>query len=46
MDDLGRMWTTRKALRLILKGFWTSPDGDGQDTGAEGRNRTGTPRGG
>lgn len=35
MDDLGRIWTEEKLLSLILKLFWTSPDGDGQDTGAK-----------
>lgn len=35
MDDLGHIWTEEKLLSLILKLFWTSPDGDGQDTGAK-----------
>lgn len=46
MDDLGHVRTEEKLLSLILKAFWTSSDEEGQDTGAEGRNRTGTPCGG
>lgn len=42
MDAPGHLRTEEKLLPLILKGFWTSPDEDGQDTGAEGRTRTGT----
>ena len=42
MDDLGRIGTEEKLFSLILKGFWTSSNEDGQDTGAEGRTRTGT----
>ena len=42
MDDLGRVRTQKKLYALILKVFWTSSDEDGQDTGAEGRTRTGT----